>query len=144
MGYLLTIPVLWSHEPFGVQKGFLLTIKRVSCRYCTASMSGFIATYFYAKFQQFWPRRNFPFWGALKTEVSLEKKSWIADILTVCSCHVTYVFQSESTLYCCLKVKELLARSRREIWSLSDCNWTRTQNHLVRKRTINYLTKMFI
>ena len=28
---------------------------------------------------------------------------------------VTYVFQSESTLYSCLNVKELLARSRREI-----------------------------
>ena len=35
--------------------------------------------------------------------------------LTVCSCHVTYAFQSESTLYSCLNVKELLARSRREI-----------------------------
>ena len=47
--------------------------------------------------------------------------------LTVCSYHVTYAFQSESTLYCCLNVKELLARSRREILILSDCNWTRTQ-----------------
>ena len=36
--------------------------------------------------------------------------------LTVCSCHVTYAFQSESTLYSCLNVKELLARSRCEIW----------------------------
>ena len=51
--------------------------------------------------------------------------------MTVCVCHITYAFQSESTLYSCLNVKELLARSRREIWSLSDCNWTRTQNHLV-------------
>ena len=35
--------------------------------------------------------------------------------LTVCSCHVTYAFPSESALYSCLNVKELLARSRREI-----------------------------
>ena len=34
---------------------------------------------------------------------------------TVCFCHVTYPFQSESTVYICLNVKELLARSRREI-----------------------------
>ena len=34
--------------------------------------------------------------------------------LTVCSYHVTYAFQSESTLYSCLNVQELLARSRRE------------------------------
>ena len=51
-------------------------------------------------------------------------------------------FQSESTLYSCLNVKELLARSRREIWSLSDCNWTRTHNHLVRKQTLNHLAKL--
>ena len=43
--------------------------------------------------------------------------------LTVCSCHVTYAFQSESTLNSCLNVKEHLARHRREIWSFSDCNW---------------------
>ena len=36
-------------------------------------------------------------------------------VCAVCSCHVTYTFQSESTLYSCLNVKELLARSRREI-----------------------------
>ena len=61
---------------------------------------------------------------------------------TVCSCHVMYAFHSESTLYSCLNVKELLARSWRQIWSLSDCNWTRTQKHLVRKRTLNHLAKL--
>ena len=35
--------------------------------------------------------------------------------VTVCSCHVTYAFQSKSTLYSFLNVKELLARSRRKI-----------------------------
>ena len=39
----------------------------------------------------------------------------LLNILTVCSYHVTYVFQSESTLYSCLNVKELLALSRHEI-----------------------------
>ena len=39
--------------------------------------------------------------------------------LIVCSCHVTYAFQSESTFYNCLNVKELLARNRHEIWSLN-------------------------
>ena len=37
------------------------------------------------------------------------------ECMTVCSCHVTYAFQSESTLYSCLNVKELLARNRRDI-----------------------------
>ena len=36
-----------------------------------------------------------------------------------------YSFQSESTLYSYLNVKELLVRSRRHIWRLSDCNGTR-------------------
>ena len=62
--------------------------------------------------------------------------------LTVCSCHLTYTFQSESILYSCLNVKELLARSRCKIWSLSDCTWTCTQNHLGHKRTLNHLAKL--
>ena len=35
--------------------------------------------------------------------------------LTVCSCHVTYVLKSKSTLYSCLNVKEFLARNRCKI-----------------------------
>ena len=56
------------------------------------------------------------------------------------SCHIR--IQSESTLYDCQNVKELLARSRCEIWSLSDCNWARTHNHLVHKRTLNHLAEL--
>ena len=61
--------------------------------------------------------------------------------MTVCYYHVTYAFQSESTLYSCLNVKELLARNRRGIWTLSDNHGIRTHNHLVRKRTLNHLAK---
>ena len=42
----------------------------------------------------------------------------------------------------CLNVSKLFARSRRKVWSLSNCNQTRTQNHLVRKRTLNHLAKL--
>ena len=65
--------------------------------------------------------------------------------LIVCmflSCHVRVL--EWITLYSCLNVKELLAWRRCEIWSLSDCNWTRTHNHLVRKRTLNHLAKLVI
>ena len=47
-----------------------------------------------------------------------------------------YVFITSSTrfsvnpLYLCLNVKELLARNRRHIWSLSDWNGIRTHNDL--------------
>ena len=58
------------------------------------------------------------------------------------SCQVTYAFQSEFTLYSCLNVKELLARRRSQVWSLNDCNWTPTQNHWIRKRTLNHLAKL--
>ena len=50
--------------------------------------------------------------------------------------YVTYAFQSESTLHSSMNVKELLARSRHEIWSLSDCSWNRTHNDFVRKQTL--------
>ena len=38
----------------------------------------------------------------------------------------------------------MLARNRRDILSLSDCNGTGTHDHLVRKGTLNYLTKLTI
>ena len=56
--------------------------------------------------------------------------------------HVTYEFQSESTLYSLPNVTELLARSRRHNWSLRDSNVIRTYNHLVRKRTFNHWAKL--
>ena len=63
----------------------------------------------------------------------------------VCYC-VTYEFQSESTFYSCLNVKELLAWSRHNISSLSDSNGIWTHNHLVRKQvrkwTLNHLVKL--
>ena len=62
--------------------------------------------------------------------------------LIVCSYHVTYEFESESTLYSCLNAKELLARKRRHIWRWSDCKGTRTKNHLFPKRTLNHLAKL--
>ena len=71
------------------------------------------------------------------------KKTFRFDaIKTTCSCHVTYAFQSESTLASCQNVKALLARNRRVIWSLSDCNGARTYNHLVCKPILNHLAKL--
>ena len=72
------------------------------------------------------------------------RQLFLASVLgkTVCSCHVKYAFQGESTIYSCLNVKELLAQNRREVWSLVDCNGTRTHNHFVRQRTLNHLTKL--
>ena len=43
---------------------------------------------------------------------------------------VAYAFESESTLYSCLHVKEFLASNRRDISNLSDCKGTRNHNHL--------------
>ena len=62
--------------------------------------------------------------------------------LILCSYHVSYAFQSKSTVYSCLNVKELLAPKNRGIWNLSDCNWTRTHNHLVHKGTLTHLAKL--
>ena len=50
-------------------------------------------------------------------------------------------FEGESTLYSCLNVKELLAYNRSNIWSLSDRNGIRTQNHLAGKRTLDHFRK---
>ena len=42
--------------------------------------------------------------------------------MTVCYYHITYAFQSESTLYSCLNVKELFA----ETWMISEVYVTAT------------------
>ena len=91
-------------------------------------------TYFINEHSTIWP--NWPndwalLWGLICTVH-----------LTVSFYHVTYEFESESTLYSFLNVKEFLARSRRQIWRLSDCNGTRTHNHLLRKRKLNHLAQL--
>ena len=39
-------------------------------------------------------------------------------------------------------IHKLLAWNRRDIWSLNDCNGTRTHSHLVCQRTLNHLAKL--
>ena len=68
---------------------------------------------------------------------------WLGWLLTVCSYHVTYVFQSESTLYSSLNVKgtpySKQARNLKFKWLQ---RVSRTHNHSIRKRTLNHLTKL--
>ena len=40
--------------------------------------------------------------------ISIKSFSFELYSSTVCSCHVTYAFESESTLYSCLNVKDIL------------------------------------
>ena len=63
---------------------------------------------------------------------------------TLCFFHVTYAFQSEYTLYSCHNVEELLARNKRDIWNINNCNGTRNHNHLVCKQTLSHLTKLAV
>ena len=82
------------------------------------------------------------FWKALVIVIPLSFKGKIHTYLILCSYHVTNAFQSESTLYNCLNIKELLARNRRNIWGLSDYNGTWAHNHLVCRGTLNHLAKL--
>ena len=51
---------------------------------------------------------NLKFWkrNLVTKHFRFHSNFWGVDV-TVCSCHVTYAFQSEYTLYSCLNVKEL-------------------------------------
>ena len=62
--------------------------------------------------------------------------------LTVYSYHVTDAFQSVSTTYSCLNVKETLAQNKHNIKSLSSSIGTWILNHLLRKWTLNHLAKL--
>ena len=58
------------------------------------------------------------------------------------SYHLKSIFQSESTLYKCLNVNEIIGGSRHHVWRLSDCNETRSWNHLVCKGALNHSVKL--
>ena len=62
--------------------------------------------------------------------------------LTVCSHHVTHLFQSESTIFSFPNLKDVLPINRRDNERLSECRGSQTHNQLVRKWTINYLIKL--
>ena len=59
--------------------------------------------------------------------------------LHLCSCHVTYEFQSEST-FCSLSECQGTPFSRQARYL--KVNWIRTHNHLLRKRTLNHLLEV--
>ena len=61
-------------------------------------------------------------------------------IKTVSFKNILNLIALDCMLSCHVRVSEWIHRS--EIWDLSDCNWTRTHNHLVRKRPINHLAKI--
>ena len=74
---------------------------------------------------------------------------WAVLWVLICTVHfavsyylVTYEFQSESTLYSLREWENILARIRNHFGSLSDNNKIQTQSHLVRKRTLNHLSKI--
>lgn len=62
--------------------------------------------------------------------------------LSVYYYHVTCTFQSKTTLYSFLNVKELFAVNRRDIWGLRDMNIIRIHNHLVHKQTLAKLAQI--
>ena len=62
---------------------------------------------------------------------------WLYVIIMSCTS-----FRVNPNSIVCRNVKELLARSRCHIWSLSHRNEIRTQSCLVGKRTLNHLAKL--
>ena len=68
---------------------------------------------------------------------------FMCHVFSLCSTYdVTYAFKSYSTLYIILNVQKLVARNRRDIWSLSDCSEILTQNFIVRKRTLKHFAEL--
>ena len=52
------------------------------------------------------------------------------------------MFKGELTFYSSFNVKELFVQKRREIWSLSAYNGSRTHNHVAGKRLVNHLDNL--
>ena len=72
------------------------------------------------------------------TTVSIKTfRLWLYVIIMSCAS-----FRVNPHSIVCLSVKELLAQKSCHIWSLCDSNEIRTQNQLVRSRTLNHLAKL--
>ena len=80
----------------------------------------------------------------LRNLITLIRNMGIKILIFICLCVLVMSrtpFYSESALCSCLNVMEVLARKRRDIWSLCDCNEIQTHTHLVRKQTLKHLGK---
>ena len=103
--------------------------------------------------------RNFFFTISLSKKIYMTKRfkkinSWYSKNVTLCMylysifvwlCVIIMshtCFRMNPHFIVCLNVKELLARSRCHILSLSDSNVIWTHNHLVHKRTLKHLAKL--
>ena len=64
----------------------------------------------------------------LAKRMSCVESTYLYGALIVCSYHAAYAFRSESTLWDCLNVKDVLAQNRCDIWNLSDCNGIEAHN----------------
>ena len=71
----------------------------------------------------------------------LSTYQYVTFVCMCLSCHVHHL-ESISTIYSDLNVNEILARSSCEIWIMSDCNSTRTHNHIVYKWALKHLAKL--
>ena len=87
-------------------------------------------------------KRTLNYLAKLAERLNWVVSNYLNSALTVCSSHATYAFESESTFYSYLNVKELLAHNKHKIWFLSDCNWTGTDNQLVRNWTLHHSAKI--
>ena len=72
-----------------------------------------------------------------KSSFYRNKKPFIID-----NTDVNKILISKTETSSCMNINEILAQNRGEIGSISGFNWTRTNNLLVCKLTLNYLVKM--
>ena len=72
-----------------------------------------------------------------KSSFYRNKKPFIID-----NTDVNKILISKTETNSCININEILAQNRGEIGSISGFNWTRTNNLLVCKLTLNYLVKM--
>ena len=86
--------------------------------------------------------RSISDWNWTRTHNDLLHTGTLSPIAKLTNYHATYAIQSESTFHYRMNVKEVFAQSKCKIKSISDCNWTRTQSHLVHKQRRNHLTKL--
>ena len=127
----------------------LLTLVETEWHLCQSKMNGLsllmanislyvnLIIWLKCQYSEIWPFLKLTF-TIFNCSLFTFPKKWNTGILI----SLVTRFRVNLKFYSCLDLKELLAWNRHEIWSLSDYNWTRINNHLVCRWAINHLPKL--
>ena len=140
--------LFWNHPTFSTMKKSEFLVDCLDSFWMTASMSSILQNACYDPSK--WIIDNWP--NTIRTAFTLmgfKIFEWFFQLVIFCCtqrfCNNISCLELSPTTITVAKLSGLMDSFHERFQTscvLSDCNWTQTQNHLVRKRTLNHLAKL--